>query len=132
MRGLIDEVLQRLQVVPDAKADQQQLILEDADRRRIAGIGLQAPDEARCPVGNDIDFAEAGDEACHVFGFQFVPREGDVDLRKLVFFKGCPRVAGDLSGRRTQDSGRRQGSIRPILDQQTGNLREPSPAQRRR
>lgn len=86
MRGLLDEVLQRLQVVPDAKADQQQLILEDADRRRIAGIGLQAPDEARCPVGNDIDFAEAGDEACHVFGFHFVPREGDVDLRKLVVF----------------------------------------------
>ena len=55
VRRAVGELGQLLERLPDAHVEQEHVVVERPDRRGVAGLGLEPPDEARCLVGHPVD-----------------------------------------------------------------------------
>jgi hypothetical protein len=79
----VDEGAQRLERLPDRDVHDQAVVAEGADRRRVAVLGLEAPDEARAGVGDRVDRRQRRHEAGQQRRVERLARQGDVDLRQV-------------------------------------------------
>src|SRR5271165_27464 len=65
MGGAVHVLVERFDIAPDGHVDEQVGIVEGANRGGIALLGLQAPDEAGCALGQGVDALEVRGEVCH-------------------------------------------------------------------
>jgi hypothetical protein len=89
----VDVVLERINGFPDGHVQEHATVFPGTEVSGIAGVGLEAPDEASGRIREGVEFVEAGDEAVHDGIIEFRFDAADVDLRDVVF--GHKRLRGD-------------------------------------
>lgn len=80
----IHERPQALDVLPYRHVHDDELVVVDPDRRRVALVGLQPPYKPGVAIGEGIDGLERLDEVCNERVGERCPELGDVELRDLV------------------------------------------------
>ena len=73
MTGPVDEVPERFHGGPDAQVDEDHRIGEDAQRGRVAILGLQPPDESGTAVRERVDRHQPGHEVGDVRVIERLP-----------------------------------------------------------
>src|SRR5262249_31712748 len=89
VRGAVDVVLQRLHTLPDRHIDEDAVVVERAQVRRVALRSLQAPDESAAAVGQRVDLLEARHESGHDRRVERRLPPSHVHLRDVMLPHGC-------------------------------------------
>src|SRR5262249_56798979 len=76
-------LVQSLERLPHRHVEEDQWIVERADRGRIALLGLEPPHEPRARVGDRVDARELGAEALHDLALERRAHARDVPLAEL-------------------------------------------------
>lgn len=82
--GVVNVATQAVEIAPYRHVDEQVLVLERANRGRVAVFGLQAPDETGGLLGERVDAREVSREIRHQRRVHWPLDDADIQLRKLV------------------------------------------------